>query len=131
MVGFDRTSMRRAAVLIAASGALLAATGVVAGCRSPWVQAVIVNEQNTPVNVIEVDYPGGSFGVQSIAPHAAFRYRFHLLGTDKVVLTFTDAARQNRKSTGPELEKGQAGTLRIEIEPGDQVQWVPALAAIK
>lgn len=123
--------MRRAAVLIAASGALLAATATVSGCRSPWIQAVIVNDQNTPVNIIEVDYPGGSFGVQSIAPHAAFRYRFHLLGTDKVVLTFTDAAEQNRKSTGPELEKGQAGTLRIEIEPGDRVQWIPSLAAIK
>jgi hypothetical protein len=102
-----------------------------AGCRSPWIQAVIVNQQSTPVNVIEVDYPGGSFGVQSIAAHATFRYRFHLLGTDKVVLTFTDAAGQNRKETGPELDKGQAGTLRIEIEPGDRVDWIPTLAAAK
>ncbi|HTX41037.1 MAG TPA: hypothetical protein VMD25_04360 [Acidobacteriaceae bacterium] len=123
--------MPKAVVLFAASCALLAACGPLAGCRSPWVQAIIDNQQSTPVNVLEVDYPGGSFGVQSIAPHATFRYRFHLLGTDKVVLTFTDAAEQNRKSTGPELEKGQAGTLRIEIEPGDRVEWIPTLAAAR
>lgn len=131
MVAFLLVSMRKAAVLIAASCALLGATVMVSGCRSAWVQAIIVNRENVPVNLVEVDYPGGSFGIQSIAPHAAFRYRFHLLGTDKVVLTFTNAAEQSRKSTGPELAKGEAGTLRIEIEPGDRVQWTPALAPIK
>jgi len=105
--------------------------GLLSGCRSAWIQAIIVNQQNTPVNLVEVDYAGGSFGVQSIAPHASFRYRFHLLGSDKVKMEFTDSAYRNRTATGPELEKGQAGTLRIEIEPGDKVRWSPELKFLR
>lgn len=90
-----------------------------------------MNQQNHPVNLVEVDYAGGSFGVQSIAPHAAFRYRFHLLGSDKVKLEFTDAAQNSRKITGPELTKGQAGTLQIDIQPGDKVSWHPDLALVR
>ena len=96
---------------------------LLAGCRSAWIQTQVVNDQNTPVNLVEVDYAGGSFGVQSIAPHATFHYRFHLLGSDQVTVSFTDATYHNVKVTGPELKKGQAGTLRIEIEPGDKVHW--------
>lgn len=103
--------------------------GLLSGCRSAWIQAVIVNEQDTPVNLVMVDYPGGSFGVQSIAAHASYRYRFHLLGTDPVTLEFTDAAQHDRKSTGPSLAKGQSGTLRVEIQPGDRVEWLPSLVS--
>ena len=83
------------------------------------------------MNLVEVDYAGGSFGVQSIAAHATFRYRFHLLGSDKVKVSFTDASYHNVKITGPELEKGQAGTLEIDIEPGDKVEWLPRLMLLR
>lgn len=120
-------AMRGSSLPILACCALLLA-GLVSGCHSsPWIQAEVVNQQNTPVNLVEVDYAGGSFGVQSIAPGATFHYRFHLLGSDKVDLTFTDAKYHNVKVTGPELKKGQTGTLRIEIKPGDEVAWEPEL----
>ena len=111
--------------------AALAACFLLTGCRSAWIQANIVNQQDKPVNLVIVNYAGGTFGVQSIAPHATFHYRFHLLGDDKVTLDFTDAAEHDRKSTGPELKKGQAGTLRIEIEPGDKVAWLPQLTQLR
>jgi uncharacterized cupredoxin-like copper-binding protein len=123
--------MRNSGLLLPACCATIAVLSLLAGCRSPWIQTIIVNQQNTPIKLVEVDYAGGSFGVQSIAAHASYRYRFHLLGSDKVKMEFTDAAWQNRKSTGPELEKGQAGTLRIEIEPGDKVEWLPELALLR
>ncbi len=107
--------------------ATIVVLGLLSGCQSAWIQAQIVNQQNTPVNLVEVDYAGGSFGIQSIAAHSAFHYRFHLLGSDKVKLSFTDTSYRNVKVTGPELEKGQSGTLRIEIEPGNRVAWVPQL----
>jgi len=105
--------------------------GLLSGCRSAWIQAEVVNQQDLPVNLVEVDYAGGSFGVQSIAAHATFRYRFHLLGSDKVKVSFTDASYHNVKITGPELEKGQAGTLEIDIEPGDKVEWLPRLMLLR
>jgi hypothetical protein len=123
--------MRGSSLSLLACCATILLIGLLSGCRSPWIQAVIVNQQNTPVNLVEVDYAGGSFGTQSIAPHSAFHYRFHLLGSDKVKVSFTDAAYHNVKATGPELEKGQAGTLRIEIEPGNKVEWQPQLKLSK
>lgn len=109
--------------------ALIVVPGLLSGChRSAWIQAEVVNQQSTPVNLVEVDYAGGSFGTQTIAPGATFHYRFHLLGSDVVTASFTDAGEGSVKATGPELEIGESGTLRIEIEPGDKVEWQPALA---
>lgn len=97
------------------------------GCQSPWVQATIVNNQDSPVNLVEVNYPGGSFGTQSIAPHAAFHYRFHILLDDQVTVDFTDAAGHTHIAKGPQMRQGQDGTLGITIEPDNQVVWSATL----
>jgi hypothetical protein len=121
--------MRASSPSIPAFCALAVLVFLLSGCRSAWIQAVIINQQSTPVNLVEVDYAGGSYGVQSIAAHGSFHYRFHLLGSDKVTVSFMDASGHAVKVTGPELKIGQFGTLRIEIEPGDQVVWTPQLKA--
>jgi hypothetical protein len=90
-----------------------------------------VNRETTPVSLVEVNYPGGSFGVQTIAAGAVYHYRFHALSTDALSMDFVDGARQSHTATGPELQQGAAGTLRIEIEPGNQVQWTPAVTVKK
>jgi hypothetical protein len=100
---------------------------LLAGCRSPWIQCTIMNHENAPVSLVEVNYPGGSFGVQTIAAGASYHYRFHSLSTDTVSLEFTDAARQSHTATGPELKQKQEGSLGIDIQPGNQVTWTPAL----
>lgn len=101
------------------------------GCRSAWVQATIVNELNTPVNMVEVTYPGGTFGVQSIAAHGTFRYRFHILANDVVSIDFIDAAGHSHAAKGPQLQPGEAGALRIDIEPDGKVVWTPQLTSGK
>jgi hypothetical protein len=80
---------------------------------------------------VEVNYPGGSFGVQTIAAGGSFRYRFHSLGTDTLSIDFTDAARHDHTVKGPELQQQQQGTLEIAIEPGNRVTWTPALTLRK
>jgi hypothetical protein len=97
------------------------------GCQSPWVQATIANDEETPVNLVEVNYPGGSFGIQSIAPHSTFHYRFHILSDDKVEVDFTDAAGHSAVVKGPELNQGEEGTMRIDIQAGDKVVWSTSL----
>lgn len=104
---------------------------VVAGCRSAWVRATIINNQNTPVNVIEVTYPGGAFGTQSIAAHGTFRYGFHILTDDVISIDFNDAAGHSHSEKGPALRQGEAGMLRIEIEPDGKVAWTPELTSKK
>jgi hypothetical protein len=101
----------------------LAALTAVCGCKSAWVQATVVNDEDTPVNLVEVNYPGGTFGVQNIAPHSTFHYRFHILTDDQVEVDFTDAAGHTQDVKGPELEQGEEGTLRIDIQAGDKVVW--------
>jgi hypothetical protein len=115
--------MRKSVVAIAASSTLLGALVAISGCRSPWVQATVVNDEDTPVNLVEVNYPGGSFGVQSIAPHSSYHYRFHILTEDRVEMDFTDAAGKKEDVKGPELDQGEEGTLRIDIQAGDKVVW--------
>ncbi len=118
-----RNPDRRFAILFT----VIAIQLLVVGCRSPWIQCTIVNHQTAPVSLVEVNYPGGSFGVQTIAAGASYRYRFHSLGTETVSIDFTDAARHNHTVAGPELKLGQEGSLGIEIQPGNQVAWTPNL----
>jgi hypothetical protein len=112
--------------VICAAGALLA---LPAGCHSPWIQCTIVNEQATPVSLVQVSYPGGTFGIQTIASGGSYHYRFRDLSDDQASLDFTDAAHQDHKVKGPKLKQGQEGTLRIAIEPENHVQWTPALSS--
>lgn len=123
--------MKRFGRLPSAAVWLTATAALLTGCRSAWIHTSIVNRQSQPVNLVIVNYPGGTFGVQSIAPHATFHYKFHLLGDGKLTLSFTDAVYHDRKSTGPQVRKGDAGTLTIDIEPGDKVEWEPHLAQLR
>jgi len=118
--------MRRNFWIVAACSATLA-TVPFTGCKSPWVQATIVNNEETPVNLVEVHYPGGNFGVQSIAPHGKYTYRFHILSNEPVKVDFTDAAGREEQIKGPELDEGEEGTLTIEIRAGDKVVWTTGL----
>ncbi len=119
--------MREWASKTIALGTALIIAALVTGCQSPWIQCTIVNHEPAPVSLVEVNYPGGSFGVQTIAPGASFHYRFHSLSTDKLSLDFIDAAKKSHTATGPELQQRQEGTLQIEIEPDHHVIWTPTL----
>jgi hypothetical protein len=104
---------------------------LLSGCRSRYVQATIENHTDTPLKLIEVDYPSASFGTGQLAAHAAFHYRFKVQGSGVVKMSFTDGAGQMKNATGPELTEGEEGALGITIESGDQVRWATDLAAKK
>ena len=122
---------RRRMLAVPICCACLGFGSLLASCQSPWIACTIVNRQASPVSLVQVSYPGGSFGVQTIAPNATFRYRFHALSTDKLSVEFTDAAHTDHTVTGPELAQGQEGSLAIAIEPGNRVTWTPDLKRAK
>lgn len=103
---------------------LLALCLPLAGCHSPYVAATISNRTSQPIDLLEVDYPSASFGTQSLAPGADFHYRFKVLGSGNVSLTYTTNNFHNKKSTGPFLKEGDEGPLEAIILP-DGVRWVP------
>jgi hypothetical protein len=106
---------------------VLCSLAALAGCHSHYIQATIRNETQQPLDVIQVDYPSASFGVQHLAPGAEFRYRFKLLGSGPIKLSYQDAARGQHAQTGPKLLEGQEGTLEIRFHTQAQAEFVPSL----
>ena len=98
-----------------------------AGCRSAYVETVLVNRTSTPISVLEMDYPSASFGTQMLAPGATFRYRFKVLGSGPLKLTYTDSKQQEHTATGPSISEGEQGSLLVSISPS-AVDWQPKLS---
>ncbi len=103
--------MRRSPAIVAVTALCI----VLLGCHSHYIQATITNSSNAPLNVLQVDYPSASFGVQRLAPGQVFHYRFKLLGSGPVKLTFIDAQNHEHAVTGPSLNEGQEGTLAVSV----------------
>ena len=108
-------------------GLTLVAAGVLmfgAGCHSAYVEASVRNQTPAPVSLLELDYPSASFGTQTLAPGAEFRYRFKVLGAGDTKLLWTDTARKEHTVTGPSLKEGDEGPLVVTIK-ADGVDWAP------
>ena len=115
--------LRMCALLVLSSAFCLAA----AGCRSAFITANIENDTAVPLQVLEVDYPSASFGVNRLAAHAAFHYRFKVQGSGPLKIQFTDSAGKNHTATGPQLQEGEQGSLNVIVDSADSVTWKPKL----
>ena len=100
-----------------------------AGCHSYHIDTTIENRSGAAVELLEVDYPSASFGVDAIAAGADFHYRFDVLGSGPVTIQYTGANRQAVKKTGPTLYERQEGQMQIVLLPGGQVEFHPELTA--
>ncbi len=101
---------------------VLVAGAWVGGCKSPYVNTTVKNDTGAAVTLIEVDYPSASFGRESLAAGAVYPYRFKVLGSGATKVSWTDAARKNHTSAGPDLHEGQQGQLAITLTPAG-AQW--------
>lgn len=110
---------------------MLVACLSLSACRSAFVRTTIVNHTGNAVRLIEVDYPSASFGTQQIAGNETFNYRFKILDSGPVKISFTGADNKVASSTGPTLTQGQQGSLIITLERDGKVTWTPELSAPK
>ncbi|RXS95741.1 hypothetical protein ESZ00_11775 [Silvibacterium dinghuense] len=92
-------------------------------CRSAFIAADIRNDGDTPIRLIEVDYPSASFGTQLLAPHATYDYRFKVQGSGQISLSFTSNDGVSHTVKGPELIEGQEGRLSMAIDSANHVTW--------
>ena len=106
-----------------ALGALL----LVSGCHSAVIDATLTNASTEPIQLIEIDYPSASFGTQNLAPGQSFHYRFKILGSGPLKMTWTDARQRDHAVTGPILHEGNEGSLAIVVSAGEAVAWHPSL----
>jgi hypothetical protein len=102
----------------------VAACAALSACRSAYVETTLENQSSTPLHVIEIDYPSASFGTQSLAARAVYHYHFKIQGSGPLTLTFTDDAGKAHTATGPVLNEGQHGDLKIEIDATGKVNWI-------
>ena len=103
--------MRRPSAIVAVTALCVG----LPGCHSHYIQATLTNSSNAPLNVVQVDYPSASFGIQKLAPGEAFHYRFKLLGSGPIKITFIDTQNHEHAVTGPSLNEGQEGTLDVAV----------------
>ena len=118
--------LARSSAKIGAIALLLVA---VSGCRARFVQATVTNDSGQTLHVVEVDYPGASFGCSILAPHASYSYRFKAIGSGALGLSYSDAAGVTHTSAGPIVADGQAGSVTVRIAEHGQVNWEKAMAA--
>jgi hypothetical protein len=90
---------------------LLAATG----CRSRVIRVRVVNSSSQPVSTIIVDYPGATFGVNSLAPGKTFLYSIKPQETGPLKVQFTNAEGVGHSYSGPTLQKNQEGAIEIKL----------------
>jgi hypothetical protein len=105
---------------------LLTLLAGVAGCRSRFVEATIVN-QGPALRVMEFDYPSASFGANVLAAGDKFHYRFKIQGSGPLSLQYEDGAGHNHSATGPNVDLGDQGSLLVTISPAGAVTWTPSL----
>ena len=118
-----RVALRTSAIAAALFAVLVAITA----CHSYHIDSTIENRTGADVQLLEVDYPWASFGADRIASGADYRYRFTVLGTGPLKITYTAAGNKQVQINGPTLEYHQQGQLKIVLLPAGKAQFVPKL----
>jgi hypothetical protein len=114
---------RRAMFATFLSGALLVTTA----CHSYHVDSTIENRTGADIQLLEVDYPSASFGVDHLAAGAVYHYRFQIRGSGPLKIEYTAASGKQVQITGPNLVEGQQGQLQIILLPAGRAQFTSQL----
>ncbi len=109
--------------------ALFVALLALSACHSYHIDTTIVNRTGAPVQLLEVDYPDASFGADVINSGEVFHYRFQVRGSGPLNVTYTGADDKQIHITGPTLEEGQQGQLKIVLLPQGKAQFLPKLTS--
>ena len=118
----------RAAARRPAFAALLCAASLaVSACHSYHIDSTIVNRTGADVQLLEVDYPSASFGVDRLAAGAIFHYRFQVSGSGPLKITYTGANEKQVHIAGPTLVERQQGQLEIVLLPNAKAEFHPRL----
>ncbi len=116
-------SPRRALFAAFLSCVFLAATA----CHSYHIDTTIENRTGADIQLLEVDYPSASFGVDRIASGTVYHYRFQVNGSGPLKITYTGADGKQVQISGPTLVERQQGQLKIVLLPAGKAQFLPQL----
>ncbi len=117
----------RAVVRLGLCAAALLSAFLFSACHSYHIDTTIENRTGAPIQLLEVDYPNASFGVDSLAVGADFHYRFQVRGSGQLKLSYTAANGKTVQISGPSLFERQQGELIIVLEPSGKAEFSSAL----
>jgi hypothetical protein len=101
----------------------------VTACHSYHIDTTIENRTGADVQLLEVDYPSASFGVDRIASGALYHYRIQVTGSGPLKITYTGADQKQVQIAGPTLVERQQGQLKIVLLPSGRAQFMPQFIA--
>ena len=119
-----------AAAILDAGIASMLVLALVSGCHSYQIDATIENRTGAPVQLLEVDYPSASFGVDSLAAGAVYHYRFQVRGGGPISIQYTDPSGHLAHISGPTLAEGQHGQLQIVLLPEAKAAFTAQLSPV-
>lgn len=119
------TIYRNFSVLI--SALVLALCVSLAGCHSHHIDCTVENRTGAPAQLVEVDYPSASFGVDTLTPGQIYPYRFQVRGSGQLKVQYTGSDGKQVHRAGPLLNEGDQGILLIVLLPGGNVRWTPSI----
>lgn len=105
-------------------GALGCALGGVAGCagyRSPGVILNVVNDSGAVIHNIEIDFPGGSYGIAALRAGERRSRWVRLIGSAPLKVEFVDAGNQSHTAQFIDLHAGENGEVGIHVLEGGRV----------
>jgi hypothetical protein len=109
---------------------LLPVLGALAGCHSYHVETTVENRTGSSVELVEVDYPSASFGINSLAAGADFHYRFQIRGSGPLKVVFISTDGRQTVVEGPAVAERQEGRLEIVLLPGNKAEFHPELRPV-
>jgi len=102
---------------------------LVSACRDAHINVTVENRTGAQIDLLEVDYPSASFGDDTLASGASYRYLIQVRLEGPVKVQYNEhATHQLRQMTGPDLHEGQQGQLEIVLLPGGKAEFHPQLA---
>lgn len=98
-----------------------------AGCHSYHIDMTVENRTGGAIQLLEMDYPSASFGADSLAADAVFRYRIQVRGNGPLKVEYTGSDGRQAQITGPTLAERQQGRMQIVLLPGGKAAFHPEL----
>jgi hypothetical protein len=109
------------------AAAFLPVLFLAAGCHSYHIDMTVENRTGGAIQLLEVDYPSASFGADSLAADAVFRYRIQVRGSGPLKVEYTGSDGRQVQVGGPALAERQEGQVEIVLLPGGKAEFHPQL----
>jgi hypothetical protein len=106
---------------------VVAALVATSGCHSYHVETTVENRTGGAIQLLEVDYPSASFGVNSLEAGAEYHYRIQLRGSGPIKVQYTGCDGRKTQVEGPTLAERQEGRIEIVLLPAGKAEFHPEL----